>query len=262
MTGISERLAPKKPFGQHFLHEKGVIADILEAVNETAEDVLIEVGPGEGALTEGLAQKAKRNGIPLVCVELDRDRIPLLRQRYPQARIVEANAVSIDFSSLMESKNGWILVSNLPYNVGNAILMNALTCAHPPRRCVIMVQKEVGERMLDKPPRASVLSMAVQLYTHPRRLRVVGRGAFVPPPNVDSIVLVLDVKPKNSRAEDVMACIRAGFVHPRKILRKNLLLAGYAEEAVDRWYKEQGIDPSIRAQSVTLLQWEELERMV
>ena len=146
----------KKSFGQHFLRDASAIASIIHAADATSVDMVVEVGPGLGALTEHLAQNAKR----LVLIEADRDLLPKLRETFPDAEIIQGDAAVADYATIVDDLS-WAFVSNLPYNAASAIIMEVLSCDRPPERAIVMVQREVGERMMAKPGDMSLLSGAV-----------------------------------------------------------------------------------------------------
>lgn len=241
----------KKSFGQHFLHDQHVIRDIVEAANIAPDELVVEVGPGRGALTQHLTGQ----GSGLVLIEADRDLADELEQNYPNARLSQADAAQVDFDDVTQGRP-WVFVSNLPYNAANAILMNALTSTHTPTRLIIMVQKEVADRMRVRPGTMSLLSVAVQLYTDIRPVRRVSSGAFSPPPKVESAVLALDMNKKCNDPERVLEVARAGFSARRKQLRVNITRSGLAaKDELTVWLVEQELSPSVRAQELTLQQW-------
>ena len=176
----------KKSFGQHFLKDSTVIDQIIAAADIQRNELILEVGPGAGALTGRLVDL----GCELTLIESDRDLIPKLSATFPKAMLIQADAAGIDYDAIVRDRP-WVFVSNLPYNAGNAILETVLQSKNLPNRLVVMVQKEVGERMMAKPGDMSVLSVAIQLSCDVEPICVVGPEAFSPPPNVDSIVLRL-----------------------------------------------------------------------
>lgn len=246
---------PKKSFGQHFLHDQSVLEKIVAVADPAAFAHVVEVGPGTGALTALLAPLAKR----LTLVEADRDLVEPLQETYPQAVIVRTDAVRVDFSSLVEGE--WCLVANLPYNAANAIIMNALATARPPRHMVVMVQKEVGERLLAQPGAMSVLGVAVSLYATVERVCVVKPGAFNPPPKVDSMVVKIITKPGRNvpETEQVIALAKAGFANRRKLLARNLATAGLADaDMVRAWLRGAGYSEQARAEELRPEDWVQL----
>lgn len=272
----------KKSYGQHFLHDANIITKIVGAVHVESNELLIEVGPGSGALTKQLCtlplQKGSKEGVEsgsgLVLIEADRDLLPSLHVTFPSARIIHADAAQVDYDAITCGCS-WVFVSNLPYNAGNAILENVLTSKNPPRQLVIMVQKEVGERMTAMPGDMSVLSVATQLYCTVERLFIVKPGAFTPPPKVDSMVLRLtvnrDLPPIYggiegggesegvSDHERVIHLAKLGFTHRRKQLRQTLAHAKVADLAdIDRALEEIGHKNTVRPQELSTDNWRKM----
>lgn len=256
----------KKSFGQHFLHDKGVIEKIASAVPFEGADVIVEVGPGGGALTNEL-QKRLQPEQSLVLVEADKDLVPSLEERFPDTTIVQADAAKVSFEELVvaQKKGGtWVLVGNLPYNAAAAILQNALFSDHPPRQVVMMVQKEQGDRMLASAGDMSLLSLMVQLSMQGKRIMTVGSGAFQPPPNVDSIVLLLEQRSEILPAKDrerVMQFAKVGFSSRRKQLRNTLRSIADAEE-IGNALKQIGKKESARPQELSVRDWIALEKIL
>lgn len=255
----------KKSYGQHFLHDKNIIAKIVASVCPSADEMIIEVGPGAGALTAGLADIVETSPAGrLLLIESDRDLIPSLHERFPLASIVQADAAQTDYDEITQGRS-WIFVSNLPYNAGNAILEKVFTSKNPPRELVVMVQKEVGERMMAKPGDMSVLSVATQLYANVERLFIVKPGAFIPPPKVDSMMLrmvmkgvegrVLGVGGKDDR-EAIIALAKIAFAHRRKQLRQTLAQAKIADlAAIDSALESLGYPKTVRPQEISTEHW-------
>jgi 16S rRNA (adenine1518-N6/adenine1519-N6)-dimethyltransferase len=245
----------KKSYGQHFLHDKNIIAKIVDAVLVEPGELLIEVGPGAGALTEGLSELT-HGGLTLI--EADRDLVPSLRDRFPQAEIVQADAAMVDYDAITQGRP-WVFVSNLPYNAGNAILEKIFTSKNPPRQLVVMVQKEVGERMMANAGEMSVLSVATQLYCDVERLCIVKPGAFIPPPKVDSMVLRLTTKAGGGEREEIIALAKIGFAHRRKQLRQTLAQASAADlAAIDAAIESIGRSKTVRPQELSAQDWVKL----
>lgn len=245
----------KKSFGQHFLHDQSHIERIIQAADITPSDLVVEVGPGQGALTTHLSKLGRH----LELVELDRDLFPALRATYGSAILHEGDAATLNFGDFVT--NPWVFISNLPYNAGNAILMNILTTTPIARRIVVMLQKEVGERIAFQEPKSrGVLGLAIQSYAHVEKMWIVPPGAFRPPPKVDSMVLVL--KPKAlttaeaAEAEVVIALAKLGFIHRRQQLKKTLgNLPGLTPAVVEAALVELGHTRSARPQELTLEDW-------
>ncbi len=183
-------MAIRKRFGQHFLHHRAILERIAGALAPGPGDLVLEIGPGRGALTEALASRGAR----VVAIEKDRDLVPVVRARVPGARIVEGDALAFDWREAAGARPGEALLvtGNIPYNITTPLLDLALT---PPRpaRIVFLVQKEVADR-LAAPPGNKVygaLSVGVQAVARIEKLFGVPAGAFSPPPKVDSAVIRL-----------------------------------------------------------------------
>lgn len=239
----------KKSFGQHFLRDAATIQRILEAARPEEFALTVEVGPGQGALTDVLAPAARR----LLLIEADRDLIPTLQTRYSNAEVVRGDAARVPLPAPGEP---WLLVGNLPYNAANAIIMHALESSQPPERMVVMVQKEVGERLLGLPGSRGLLTVAVQMYADVARVCTVKPGAFVPPPAVDSMVVSLSRKTPPAEAKRIIAVAKAGFSSRRKQLHGNLAEAGIAASATTKRVLEtMGLPPTARAEELSIAQW-------
>lgn len=240
----------KKSFGQHFLRDHSVIEKILARADIQSGDVVVEAGPGQGALTLGLAEKTDT----LVLIEADRDLLPELKEQFPKAEMISGDAALVDYDALLHGRKPWIFVSNLPYNAGNAILMQVVRSKNTPKNIVIMVQKEVGERMLGLTP--GILSVAVSLYAHVERVCTVKPGAFVPPPKVDSVVLKMTPLASVVDREGVIALAKDGFMNRRKQLHRNLEDVGrISSEKTKEILKNLGYSPLARAEELKTADW-------
>ena len=184
---------PRKRFGQHFLKDRSVLTRIADAVGASSGDTVIEIGPGRGALTDVLADRATR----LLAIELDRDLAGHLRERYasrPHVTIVEGDVLETDLAAL--AGGDFVLAGNVPYYITTPILFHALQAPRP-RRAVYLVQKEVAERAAAAPggKEYGALSVNVQAVAHVEILFRVPPGAFQPPPQVDSAVIRVTPRP-------------------------------------------------------------------
>jgi 16S rRNA (adenine1518-N6/adenine1519-N6)-dimethyltransferase len=239
---------PRKRFGQHFLTDQAVIADIVAAIGPQADDAMVEIGPGLGALTAPLCTILRH----LHVIEIDRDIAARLRSAYPPARLSvhQGDVLEFDFSALPPELR---VVGNLPYNISTPLLFHLARYAERIRDMHFMLQKEVVERMVAKPGGADYgrLSVTLQYRYDMELLLEVGPGAFSPPPQVESAVVRMLPRPpvqltaaNQSGLEQVV--LRA-FAQRRKTLRNSLaglLLAGD--------YAALGIDPGLRAQNLAV----------
>ncbi len=242
---------PKKSLGQHFLHERGVIDKIVLAVDPKPGDRLVEIGPGQGAMTFPLLD---RHGA-LTAIEFDRDLLePLAAAAQPHGALtlIQANVLDVDFSALAD---GHLirLVGNLPYNLSSPILFHALDHASVIQDMHFMLQREVVARMAAAPGSKVYgrLSVMLQAYCDVTALFTVGPGAFRPPPKVDSaVVRMLPRAPDRIGIDDrtrFADVVRAAFGQRRKTLRNALRLV-----CGDDIIRNAGIDPQLRAEQLAV----------
>jgi 16S rRNA (adenine1518-N6/adenine1519-N6)-dimethyltransferase len=254
---------PRKSLGQHFLTDRNILRRIADAAGIDERATVVEVGAGPGDLTAELATRAAR----VFAIEIDRSLCRRLRERFaatPNVIVVEQDALDLDASALTGGVE-YVVVGNLPYNAGTAIVRRLLEAPLPPRRLVVMLQKEVALSMLAPPGDMGLLAVSVQVYATGRRLFDVPAGAFHPPPKVTSSVVRLELRPRPlvpaSERASFFRVVRGGFSAPRKQLRNALAngldLEPAAGEAVLR---RAGIDPRARPGSLSLQDWLRLAR--
>ena len=239
----------KKSLGQHFLHERGVVDKIVLAVDPRPGDHIVEIGPGQGAMTWPLLDRHGR----LTAIEFDRDLLAPLAdaaRAHGELALVHANVLDVDFTALAAG-TPVRLVGNLPYNLSSPILFHALDHAAMVRDMHFMLQKEVVDRMAAGPGSKVYgrLSVMLQAYCRVTALFTVGPGAFKPPPKVDSAVVRLVPRPPAEIGIDspgrFAAIVRAAFGQRRKTLRNALQPLCAAEEIM-----AAGVDPSQRAEQL------------
>jgi 16S rRNA (adenine1518-N6/adenine1519-N6)-dimethyltransferase len=242
---------PRKRFGQHFLHDPSVIARIVAAIQPRESDAIVEIGPGQGAITVSLLQTAGR----LQVVELDRDLIDPLREQCRDAGeliIHNADALRFDFCRLTGDASLRV-VGNLPYNISTPLLFHLLSQVHCISDMHFMLQKEVVDRLAAAPGSRQYgrLSVMVQYRCRVSPLFTIGPGAFQPPPRVESAFVRLEPYrelPVDIHDEAVLkTLVRQAFAQRRKTLR-NALRGILEEEAI----RSLGIDPSVRAEMLGL----------
>ncbi len=246
-------LAPNKALGQHFLADPNTAARIVRLADLDAGARVVEVGPGVGSLTVALLDASAH-----VCaIELDRYIVPVLEDVTSgrNVDIVVADALHVDWNAVLPGDE-WHMVSNLPYNVATAVVVGALEHAPMIKRFLVMVQREVGERLAALPGTRAAGAVSVKVAWH-ATARIVGRVAstvFLPPPKVESALVELVRRPKppvEVRDEARMfALVQAGFAVRRKTLRR--ALAGVIDADA---FARAGIEPTARAESLTLDQW-------
>lgn len=214
-------MKPKKSLGQNFLTSIPARNAIIKAGEIKEEDEILEIGPGRGMLTEGLIQsKAK-----ITIVEKDENLISFLKEKFKEnknLKIIEGDA--LEYSP---KKKDYKLIANIPYYITGAIIEKYLTKKNQPSMVVILIQKEVAERIVARDGKESILSLAVKVYGEPSIVYKVNKGSFFPRPSVDSAVLRIKNISRNNfktaRQEKLFfEIVKAGFSHKRKVLISNL----------------------------------------
>lgn len=222
----------KKSMGQNFLKSKQAIRDIVDAGDINANDVVLEIGPGKGVLTEALLIA----GAKVVAVEKDDDLIILLSEKFEKeienGTLEVVNEDILEFNPLARTvlasgEKQYKIIANIPYNITGAILEKFLTAEIQPERMVLMVQKEVAQRIVARDGKESILSLSVKAFGEPKYIGKVPAKYFSPAPKVDSAILgIFKISRKNFKNSDTEAnfftIIKAGFAHKRKLLRNNL----------------------------------------
>jgi 16S rRNA (adenine1518-N6/adenine1519-N6)-dimethyltransferase len=248
----------KKRFGQHFLFDPRILARIADATGAGPSDTVLEIGPGPGGLTAVLAARAGR----LIAIEKDRDLVPALRARVPRAEIVEGDALELDWPAL--TGPGAIICGNIPYNITSPLIDKAL---RPPRapRVVFLVQREVADRVAAPPGSDAygALSVGVQAVARAERLFTVARGAFQPPPKVESAVLRLTplAQPlvRDARVPAFRRLVVGLFGFRRKQLLRGLReLTGWPPERLQPLLEALRLEPTARPEVLTPAQFSAL----
>lgn len=255
-------LSARKGFSQNFLTDRYVIGDIIAAAELKPSDEVLEVGPGLGVLTRELVKAAGR----VVAVELDRRMAELLPRLVPEApnlQVLQADILEVDPSTVFRGR--YKVVANLPYHITSPALRHFLTASLKPDLMVVMVQREVAERIAAKPGDTSLLSIMVQLYARVTVVRHVPAEAFYPAPKVDSTVLKLEVYERLPEGVDdpeaLLAVVAAGFSRRRKQLHNSLSESlWFPPGGVFEVLEAAGIDPTRRAQTLSLEEWVRLHR--
>ncbi|HRQ40769.1 MAG TPA: 16S rRNA (adenine(1518)-N(6)/adenine(1519)-N(6))-dimethyltransferase RsmA [Chloroflexota bacterium] len=250
------QLEPKKSLGQNFLFDENVLARIVDAAEVGAADEVLEIGPGLGALTRLLAQRARR----VVAVELDDRFLPILHNELEEltnVQVVHGDILAQEPGMLFEKP--YKVVANVPYYITGAILRHLLAAAHKPELMVLTVQKEVAERLTAVPPHMSLLAVSVQFYGRVQTVTTIKAGAFWPRPDVDSAVVRVELgqaRPLPLPEEELFfRIVRAGFSQKRKQLQNNLRQLGLGKEEVAQWLAVAGVDGRRRAETLTLPEW-------
>lgn len=258
----------KKSLGQNFLIDEGTLKKITEAAELSPQDLVVEIGPGIGTLTERLAEESGR----VIVVEIDQNLLPILREtlgNWENVEIYLGDILKIDLDQLVSDKSEgqfgpggkrYKVVANLPYYITTPIVMKLLEEGYHLESMVIMVQKEVAERMVAPPggKEYGALSVAVQYYTKPEIVTRVPKGAFLPPPEVESAVvkLIMRNEPAVHVASETMffKVVKAAFAQRRKTVLNALVNGGFGI-GKDKWgelLQRLGIEGQRRGETLSL----------
>ncbi|HUN89404.1 MAG TPA: 16S rRNA (adenine(1518)-N(6)/adenine(1519)-N(6))-dimethyltransferase RsmA [Terriglobales bacterium] len=264
---------PRKPkLGQHFLTDGEAAETIVEALGKISDQVVIEIGPGRGALTELLLARAGH----LIAIELDHVLAAQMRLKYSRFQnleVVEGDFLRIEVPTLLHHKPGLLndripgspvqmtarVVGNIPYYITSDILLKLFAEHRHFDRFVLMMQKEVADRVLARPGSSDygLLSATAQLYTKVEKILTLPPGAFNPPPKVHSMVLRFETAPRFDQLQvpedGFIEFLKLSFAQKRKTLANNLK-ASYSEERIKPALKAAGLKPDVRAEAISLEQ--------
>jgi 16S rRNA (adenine1518-N6/adenine1519-N6)-dimethyltransferase len=249
-------IVPTKSRGQNFLFDQNIIAKIIKSANLSKKDVVLEIGPGLGVLTEHLVRHVKR----VVAVELDKKIIEFLSNKYKEntnLEVIEGDILRVDIDSLGLA-GGYKIVANLPYNITSNFIRKFLEADNSPTEMIIMVQYEVAKRMIEKPGKMSILAVAVQFYSEVEILFKVDRNSFWPSPKVDSAVIKIKMKkkPDFDNPKHFFRIVKMGFSAKRKQLQNNLSGGLHRDrEEIKQILQKVGLDEKIRAQDLSIKNW-------
>ena len=249
---------PKKSLGQHWLKDPEILADIAEAAELTGDDVVLEIGPGLGTLTSRLLARANS----VTAVEFDADLARKLPGQFPGKKLTVVNQDILQFDLNQLPKN-YKVVANVPYYITSKIVEKLMTAENKPSIAVLLVQKEVAERIAAEAGNMSILSVSVQIFAEAELDIEVPRQFFTPPPKVDSQVVVLRTRddplitPEDQR--DFFRIVKAGFSAKRKKLRSSLSGGlGIDKSVAEELLKNAGISPDARAEDLAIEDWKKL----
>lgn len=255
---LSRKVAARKSLGQHFLKSKTVLERIRDTADFHSNDIVLEIGPGMGSLTDVILPRVAK----LIAIEKDRRLLPLLQGKYQREiqngklDLIEEDILAFDPEFLRTYGRSYKVVANIPYYITGAILEKFLTALHEPERIVLLMQKEVADRIVAHRGKESLLSLSVKAYGVPRRIMAIKRTQFRPMPAVDSALVLIEGISRNnftSRAHEkrFFELIRAGFAHKRKVVRSNLASVGVDLSALPE---------NARAEDLSLETWLTLAR--
>jgi len=287
---------PSKGLGQNFLIDKSVLKKIIKAANLTKKDVILEIGPGIGNLTRELARKAKRviavEKDPRMCeilkeamngcdnVEIIQSDILKLGIQNPNSQCAKKASFSSSASfryrktqlpiskqipnSKFQIPKNYKVVANLPFYIAAPVIRKFLESDFPPKEMVLMVQKEVAQRICAKPPKMNLLAVSVQFYAKPEIINYVSKKSFWPEPKVDSAIIKISPNKKSRRTvlrDFFFKVVKAGFSQPRQMLINNLAKKLEIEkEKIKEVLQKNKISPSQRAETLTVKDWVQIAK--
>jgi 16S rRNA (adenine1518-N6/adenine1519-N6)-dimethyltransferase len=250
-------MAQKPKLGQNFLRDQSAIQRIASALEPLAGRTVVEIGPGQGAITRTLVEHAGH----VIAVELDRELAPRLREQFPPEKltVVEQDVLQFDFAAAAQIAGQRLLIAgNLPYYITSPILLKLASAAAHLDRVVLMVQKEVADRVVAGPRSRDygLLSVTVQMYGPAQPLFTLPPGAFSPPPDVYSTVFRWRFEPRfeelSVSEEPFLAFVRQAFAQKRKTLNNNLRAAKFDSQSIAAALASSGLNPQARAEELSL----------
>ena len=247
----------KKSLGQHFLRSGKALNKIIEVGRIVPGETVLEIGPGEGALTRKLLEAGAR----VIAIEKDDGLYEQLkRENLENLELIHADILKFDLALVDVS---YKLIANIPYNITGAILEKFLSAENQPGLAVLLVQKEVAKRIVDK--KGSVLSISIQAYGKPRYVETVKAGSFAPTPKVDSAIIAIENISKDLfkefSEEKFFKMLKTGFKSKRKKLSSNLASA-FGKEKVSEAFQKLKISDNTRAEELDLATWAQIAREI
>lgn len=252
--------APLKRLGQNFLISQKVLQKIIEAATLDRGEAVLEIGPGLGTLTQELAKKVKK----VIAIEKDKKMVEILKETlkdYKNVKIINADVLKLRNQEIGKLEN-YKITANLPYNIASAVIRKFLEIKNPPKEMILMLQKEVTQRICAKPPRMSLLAVAIQFYAEAKIINYVKKGAFWPPPKVDSAIIKItpysdpNIRKHLNDRNIFFKVARAGFSAPRKQLINNLSKKLKIErQIILSAVRKAKIKPEQRAETLNINDW-------
>lgn len=253
-------LTPKKSLGQHFLKNPKILNKITSALEISKNNVIIEIGPGTGNLTEFLIKKAKK----VIAVEKDKSLVKYLKEKFNNFKnleIKEGDVLKINPKNL-NVKNNYKIVGNIPYYITSRLLKTIFEKWPKPKMIVLTIQKEVAQRIIAKPPHTNLLAVSVQYFSTPKIISYVSKNNFYPRPKVDSaIIKLIPAKQKITSSKNFFKILKAGFSQKRKLLISNLSKKlNIPKKSLLEVFKKLNINLKARSENLSLKEWKNLSK--
>jgi len=247
-------IEPNKRLGQNFLIDKNILQKIIKNADISKDDTILEIGSGLGTLTKELAELAKK----VITIEKDKKLAEILKEILKDYENIEI--VNEDILKCKLNLNNYKIVANIPYYLTSHLIKMFLESDNPPQEMLLLVQKEVAQRICIKPPRMNLLSVSVQFYANPKIISYISKNCFWPLPKVDSaIIKISDIrKPENIDVKRFFQIVKVGFSSPRKQLANNLQNINIPREQTKRALIQCGLPHQARAQELNIEDWKSL----
>ena len=261
------KIKPIKRLGQNFLIDKQVIKKVIQTANLQTKDVVLEIGPGTGALTQEIAKRVKK----VIAVDEDINMCKILKQAirdFKNVEIIQADILKILNSKFLILNSKYKVVANLPFYITAPTIRKFLESKNPPKEMTLIIQKEVAQRICANPPKMSILAVSVQFYANAKIISYISKKSFYPVPKVDSAII--KIIPRQFRVPDsrqfcerFFRIVKAGFAHPRKQLANNLSkMLKLDKKELSSLLLKNNIKPTQRAETLSIKDWIKLSNML
>lgn len=258
ITETKQVAAPKKSLGQHWLRDRETLRSIVDYADLSKIDTILEIGPGLGTLTSELLRRANK----VVAVEYDSELAQKLPAQFPgkNLEVIHQDILTFNLAALPK---GYKVVANVPYYITSKIVQRLMTAENKPSIAVLLVQKEVAERLAARPDDMSILAISAQVFAEVRLGHTVPAHLFTPPPKVDSAIVVLKTRPQplfsGIDEKTFFKVVKAGFSSPRKKIRHSLSGGlGVPKDSAEKLLVRATIDPNARAEALSITAWQRL----
>ncbi|MBU4204652.1 ribosomal RNA small subunit methyltransferase A [Patescibacteria group bacterium] len=252
-TLTRQKIKPSRGLGQNFLIDKTALKKIVRTADLKPSDIVLEIGPGTGILTQELIKRVKK----VIAIEKDQKMAKVLKKGFSGFKNLEVISADILRIKNLKLTKEYKVVANLPYYITSPVIRKFLEHGVPPKLMVLMVQKEVAQRICAKPPKMNLLAVSVQFYGKPEIIDYISKQSFWPQPKVDSAILkISDIKKPRISADLFFKIARAGFSQPRKQLTNNLTKGlELNKEKILSWFLKNRINPKQRAENFFIKNW-------
>lgn len=259
-------MKPKKSLGQNFLTSGKAVFEMVKAGNIQKKDIILEIGPGKGALTE----KFLETGAKVIALEKDKELIIFLKEKFKKEietkklTLLEKDVLDLDIEKIIKKTENYKLIANIPYYITGAIIEKFLSTNKKPEKIVLLLQKEVAERIIARNKKESILSLAVKFYGTPKLIYKVSAGSFFPKPKVDSAVLEIILNKKNySKNLEIryFKILKGAFTFKRKYMLSNLKKR-IQEINWKEVFDELNINKKSRAEDLSLEKFLEIAKLI